>query len=94
VHGRERLCVVKYSASFLSEQMHSLTTSLAKVTQSLRRLSLDLKKLDCRLTEKQIRNKIARWLASTQFLAELIRYELAPQDARHWSLQFDVDTAA
>jgi len=93
VHGRERLCVVKYSASFLSEQMHSVTTSLAKVTQSLRRLSLDLKKLDCRLTEKQIRNKIVRWL-STQFLAELIRYELAPQDARHWSLQFDVDTAA
>lgn len=93
VHGRERMCVVKYSASFLSEQLHSLTTSLAKVTQSLRRLSLDLKKPDCRLKEKQIRNKIKRWL-STQFLAELIRYELAPLDARCWSLQFDVDTAA
>jgi transposase len=94
VHGRERLCVLKYSASFLSEQMHSLTTSLAKVTQSLRRLSLDLKKLDCRLNEKQIRNKIARWLGSAQFLEELIRYELKPQGSRHWSLQFDVDTSA
>jgi transposase len=93
VHGRERLCVLKYSAAFLSEQMHSLTTSLAKVTQALRRLSHDLKKRDCRLKEKQIRNKIKRWL-SAQFLAELIRYELVPLDARHWSLQFDVDTAA
>src|SRR6516162_10220925 len=46
VHGRERLCVMKYSASFLSEQLQSLTTSLAKVTQSLRRLSQDLKKPD------------------------------------------------
>jgi transposase len=93
VHGRERLCVMKYSASFLSEQLHSLTTSLAKVTQSLRRLSQDLKKPDCRLKEKQIHNKIKRWL-SAQFLAELIRYELTPLDARRWNLQFDVDTAA
>ncbi len=94
VHGRERLCVLKYSASFLSEQMHSLTTSLAKVTQSLRRLSLDLRKPDCRLQEKQIRNKISLWLDSAQFLEALIRYELKPEDSGRWSLQFDVDTAA
>jgi transposase len=94
VHGRERLGVLKYSASFLSEQMHSLTTSLAKVTQSIRRLSLDLRKPDCRLQEKQIRNKISRWLGSAQFLEALIRYELKPEDSRRWSLQFDVDTAA
>jgi transposase len=94
VHGRERLCVLKYSASFLSEQMHSLTTSLAKVTQSLRRLSLDLRKPDCRLQEKQIRNKISRWLSSAQFLETLIRYELKPEVSGRWSLQFDVDTAA
>src|SRR5215831_6023103 len=94
VHGRERLCVVKYSASFLSEQMHSLTTSLAKVTQSLRRLSLELRKADCRLKETQIRSRIVGWLGSAQFLEELIRYELKPQGPRQWSLQFDVDTAA
>jgi transposase len=93
VHGRERLCVLKYSASFLSEQMHSLTTSLAKVTQSLRRLSLELKKPVRRLKESQIRSKIAHWLGSAQFLEELIRYDLKPQDS-HWSLQFDVDAAA
>lgn len=92
VHGRERLCVVKYSSSFLSEQLHSLTTSLSKVTQGLRRLSQDLQKPDCRLKEIQIRNKIRRWVSSAQFLAELIRYELKPQGSR-WSLQFDVDTA-
>jgi transposase len=94
VHGRERLCVLKYSASFLSEQMHSLTTSLAKVTQSLRRLSLDLRKPDGRLQEKQIRNKISGWLDSAQFLEALIHYELKPEDSGRWSLQFDVDTAA
>src|ERR1700727_1885772 len=31
VHGREYLCVVKYSASFASEQLHSLTTRLSRV---------------------------------------------------------------
>jgi hypothetical protein len=49
VHGKERLCVLKYSVPFLSEQIHSLSTSLAKVTQSLRRLSIELTKPDCSL---------------------------------------------
>src|SRR6266567_4825250 len=35
VHGKEYLCVVKYSASFASEQLHSISTTLAKVTQNL-----------------------------------------------------------
>lgn len=94
VHGRERFCVLKYSAAFLSEQMHSLTNSLAKVTQSLRRLAVDLRKPNGSLKENQIRSKISRWLDATQFLDELIRYELKPEDSRRWSLQFDVDTAA
>ena len=37
VHGREYLCVAKYSASFAGEQLHSVTTSLSRVLQSLRR---------------------------------------------------------
>src|SRR5437867_7220573 len=37
VHGDEYLCVLKYSSAFASEQLHSVTTSLAKVLQSLRR---------------------------------------------------------
>src|SRR5438128_9983617 len=47
VHGQEYLCVLKYSASFASEQLHSVTTSLANVLQSLRRLSMDLAKPGC-----------------------------------------------
>ena len=93
VHGKERLCVLKYSVPFLSEQVHSLSTSLAKVTQSLRRLSVDLTKPDCGLKEKHIRTKIFRWLSSAQFLDELIRYELKRENSR-WRLQFDMDTAA
>ena len=93
VHGKERLCVLKYSTPFLSEQIHSLSTSLAKTTQSLRRLSVELTQPDCKLKEVHIRNKIARWLSSAQFLDELIRYELKHEGGR-WRLQFDVDSVA
>ena len=93
VHGKERLCVLKYSAPFLSEQIHSLSTSLAKTTQSLRRLSMELAQPDCTLKEVHIRNKIGRWLSSAQFLNELVRYELK-REGGQWRLQFDVDSAA
>src|SRR5438552_201782 len=92
VHGREYLCVLKYSASFDGEQLHSLTTSLSKVLQALRRFSMELHKPQARWKESQIRTKIQRWL-SGQFLEELIRYQLASQDGQ-WQLQFDIDTAA
>ncbi|MGH9637655.1 MAG: IS1634 family transposase, partial [Candidatus Angelobacter sp.] len=92
VHGQEYLCVLKYSASFAGEQLHSLTTSLSKVLQSLRRFSMELNKPQARWKESQIRSKIQRWL-SGQFLEELIRYQLESHDG-HWRLQFDFDTAA
>jgi transposase len=92
-HGQARSCVLKYSASFLSEQIHSLSTSLATAMQALRRLSRDLAQPDCRLTETQIRTKIARRLTSAQFLDVLIRPTLTRTGGR-WRLQFDVDTAA
>jgi transposase len=93
VHGKERLSVLKYSAPFLSEQLHSLSTSLAKTTQALRRLSIELLDPECRLKEVPVRNKIKRWLSSAQFLDELVRYELKHEGGR-WRLQFDVDAAA
>src|SRR3989454_5728690 len=71
VHGQEYLCVLKYSSAFAGEQLHSVTTSLSKVLQSLRRLSIEVAKLGCRLKETQICNKIRRWLASP-FLEDLI----------------------
>jgi transposase len=91
-HGREYLCVVKYSASFAGEQLHSLTTSLSRVLQSLRRLAKDLNKPKARWKPEQIERKIRRWL-SAPFLAELIRYQVQEQDGR-WQLQFDFDSAA
>jgi transposase len=93
VHGKERLCVLKYSAPFLSEQVHSLSTSLAKTTQALRRLSIELLQPGCSLKEIHVRTKIKRWLAAAQFLEELISYELKYEGVR-WRLQFDVDAAA
>jgi len=92
VHGKEYLCVVKYSASFAGEQLHSVTTAVSKVLQYLRRLSVELSKPKARWTESQIRNKVQRWL-SAQFLAELIHYQMDFREA-HWHLQFDFDHAA
>jgi transposase len=92
VHGRQYLCVVKYSASFASEQMHSLTTSLSRVMQSLRRLTRELNKPGARWNRPQILGKIQRWL-SAPFLAELVRYQLE-ESAAGWHLQFDFDAQA
>jgi transposase len=93
VHGREYLCVLKYSASFAGEQLHSLSGSLSKVLQSLRRFSMELNKPQARWTEEQIRHKIQRWLSGSQYLEELIRYQIESRDGR-WRLQFDFDPAA
>lgn len=76
------MCVLKYSVPFLSEQIHRLSTSLAKVTQSLRHLSIELTKPDCGLKERHIRTKISHSLSSAQFLDELIRYDLKQEDSR------------
>jgi transposase len=92
VHGKEYFCVVKYSASFAGEQLHSLTTSVSKVLQYLRRFSMELNKPKARWDEKKIRTKIQRWL-SGQFLTDVIHYELQQRDGR-WHLQFDFNTAA
>ena len=92
VHGKEYFCVVKYSASFAGEQLHSLTTSMSKVLQYLRRFSMELNKPKARWDEQKIRSKIERWL-SGQFLADVIQYEIQQRDGR-WHLQFDFNTAA
>ena len=93
VHGQEYLCVLKYSSAFAAEQLQSVTTSLSKVLQSLRRLSLDLAKPRCRLKETQIRHKIQRWLSSSAFLEDLIPGKLEWQNER-WHLQFDFNHGA
>ena len=92
VHGKQYLCVVKYSASFAGEQLHSLTTSLSKALQNLRRLSVELSKPRARFEERGIRTRIARWLAP-DLVQDLICYQLRQQGGR-WELQFDFDHRA
>jgi transposase len=92
VHGREYLCVLKYSAPFAAEQLHSVTTALAKALPAMRRLSMELAKPGARFTEAGIRNKIGRWLSGA-FVSELVRYELVEREGR-WHLQFQMDNAA
>ena len=92
VHGKEYRCVVKYSAPFAGQQLHSLTTSLSKAMQSMRRLARELATSAASFTERGLRNRIARWLAG-QFVAELISYTLEQRDGR-WHLQFDFDHQA
>jgi len=89
VHGDEYLCVLQYSTAFASEQLHSLTTSLTKALQALRRLARELQKPGCRLTEPVVRGRITRWL-SPDFLAELVHWEWHGEDG-HGRLQFDLD---
>jgi transposase len=93
VHGDEYLCVLKYSSAFASEQLHSVTSSLTKVLQALRRLSMDLAKPGNRLKETQILKKIQRWLSSSHFLEDLISWKLNLENER-WHLQFDFNHAA
>ena len=89
VHGDEYLCVLQYSTAFASEQLHSLTTSLTKVVQHLRRLARDLRQPGCRLTEVQVRARITRWLTPA-FLADIVRWEWRVEAGKD-RLQFDVD---
>src|ERR1019366_70083 len=42
VHGEEYLCVLKYSATFAAEQLHSVSASLSKVLGALKRLAVEM----------------------------------------------------
>ena len=92
VHGKECLCVLKYSSCFASEQLHSITTALAKTTQNLRRLATELSKPQARFAEPGIRNKIGRWLTDP-FVREVLHYTLEQRE-NHWRLNFQVDDGA
>ncbi|MGH8377820.1 MAG: IS1634 family transposase, partial [Gammaproteobacteria bacterium] len=50
IQGKEYLCVLGYSVCFASEQLHSLSATLAKVAQNLRRLAAALSKPLARFT--------------------------------------------
>jgi transposase len=92
VHGEEYLCVLKYSGCFAAEQLHSLATTLSKVTQQWRSLATELSRPGCRLTEGAVRRKINRWL-SAAFLAELVQYQLHAEGTS-LCLQFQINHPA
>jgi transposase len=92
VHGKEYLCVLKYSATFAAEQLHSLSASLNKVLRAMKRLALEAARPGSRLSPEGIETKIGRWLTAP-FLKELIRYELS-EEKSGGRLSFQVDHAA
>ena len=92
VHGREYLCVLVYSAVFASEQLHSITATLTKVAQSMRRLATEIGKPGNRFTEQGIHRKLRRWLAAP-YVSEILSYQLRA-NGKAWELQMTFDNAA
>ena len=92
VHGEEYLCVLKYSATFAAEQLHSVSASLSKVLGALKRLAVEMARPGNRLTPAGIEAKIHRWL-SAPFLSELVHYQILDEPGGR-RLVFQVDHAA
>jgi len=90
VHGKEYLCVLKYSASFAAEQFHSVAASLAKAVQGMHCLAKSLAKPGCKIKEDAARRKVAKML-SPQFVSELITFEFTKTPEGVLGLQYDVD---
>ena len=93
VHGKQYLCVLKYSASFASEQFHSVATSLAKAVQSMHGLAKNLAKPGCKIKEESARRRVATWL-SAQFLSDLVSFEFTRTNEGTLRLQYDVNNQA
>ena len=92
VHGEEYLCVLKYSASFATEQLHSVSASLSKVLAALKRLTVEMTRPGNRLTPAGIEAKIHRWL-SAPFLSDLVHYAMVDEPGGRRRV-FQVDHAA
>jgi len=92
VHGEEYRCVLKYSATFAAEQLHSVSAALSKVLAALKRLAVEMARPAPRLTEASIQAKISRWLAPP-FLSALVHYQIVDEPGGK-RLGFQVDHAA
>jgi transposase len=92
VHGRSYRCVVMYSAIFASEQLHSITATLTKVMQAIRRFAVEIAKPESRFTEDGIHRKLRRWLAAP-YVSEILSYRLH-LNGKTWDLQMTLDNAA
>ncbi len=95
VQGGEYLGVMCHSAGLAAEQFQSLGTSLAKATESLRRLAWEISRPQDRHrhTEQDVRRHVGRWLRPNG-VAQVLTYELQRLADRSWELRFAVDTDA
>ena len=93
VHGQEFLCVLKYSACFASEQLHSISTLLAKVMQNYDGGS----RLNCPSPARASASAVSatRFTAGFQApsCASCFTIELEQRDGR-WQLTFQLDNDA
>ena len=92
VQGEERLCVVSHSATFASEQMHSVMRSLARATQALRRIARELAQPRREYPERKLRQRIKRWLAPN-WVSRVLGYELT-RAGEGLQLNFELDHEA
>ncbi len=92
VHGAERLCVVRHSANFAAEQLHSWSASLAQATKRLQGLAREAARPGTRHTEQGLRGRIERWLEPNR-VSEALSYELR-REGEGWQLTFSADGAA
>ena len=93
VHGTERLCVLRHSASDAAEQLDCVSDSLARALRKLGRLARDLAEPQRRLpTEERVRQRVRKALGHNR-VPDLVRYELTARDD-HWELSFHDDPDA
>lgn len=91
-NGPDRQLVLIHSSCFLSEQLHGLTTDLAKATANLASLAKALRKNSAQFTVPGVRKRIDRWI-NRQFVRDLFHYELS-SSGRQIELAYSIDTHA
>ena len=95
VHGSERLCVLRHSATDAAEQLDSVSDSLAKALPKLHRLARDLAEPEPQRqlpTEERVQQRVRNALGHNH-VPDLVQYELTARDD-HWDLSFDADPDA
>lgn len=87
VHGTERLCVLRHSATDAAERLDSVSDSLAKALRKLSRLARDLAEPQRPMpTEERVQQRVRKALGHNQ-VPDLVQYALTAHDD-HWDLSF------
>ncbi len=93
VHGTERLCVLRHSATDAAEQLDGVSDSLASALRKLQRLARDLAKPQRQPpTEERVQQRVRKALGHNH-VPDLVQYALTARDD-HWELSFHDDPDA